>query len=146
MKEIICKNGERAIVDDDMYEVLSQYVWRVAAYGYAYTLATGSWADYSAIPAMMHHCVAGRSVYNLVTDHDNRDKLDNRRENLHHVTYSQNVRNNGKPHKTPALEPKPPVWAERSHTYQPRMTWDNIPGPTLDDMRRGAQALEDAMS
>lgn len=142
MKEIICKNGERAKVDDDMYDVLSQYTWRVDESGYAYTFATNSWAN-PTIRAMMHHCVAGRSVYNLVTDHDNRDKLDNRRENLEHVTYSRNARNNGKQHKTPAPEPGPLVWVDRRNTYQPYKTWDDLPPISDERMRAGVEGLYD---
>lgn len=86
-----------------MYEVLIPYTWQVTPTGYAYTYAVKKWGRICMF-GMMHHCVIGRSVYPLVTDHINRDKLDNRRENLRQVTHRQNVLNSnhldGKPCQT----------------------------------------------
>jgi hypothetical protein len=106
-------------VDDDMYEILNQYTWRVSRGGYAYTIATKSWAN-PTISAMMHHCVIGRSLYPLVTDHINRIKLDNRRENLRHITQQAN-RLNSKQFDGKGRKPSHPSdleFADRSQTYQ----------------------------
>lgn len=44
----------------------------------------------------MHHDVIGKPEKGFITDHVNRDKLDSRKENLRHITQSQNIRNSSK--------------------------------------------------
>ena len=65
------------VVDEDRVEELSKYRWRYER-GYA---------RYGR--DRLHQVVLGRKS-GFVIDHINRDKLDNRRENLRHLTPSQN--------------------------------------------------------
>lgn len=41
----------------------------------------------------LHHNIVGKPPKGLVTDHINRDRLDNRRENLRFITNAENIRN-----------------------------------------------------
>lgn len=91
MKKISCSNGKKAIVDDEMFDLLSGYKWYVLD-GYAMrkekTRGKG-------ILIPMHHLVSGRPESGYVSDHINGDRLDNRRENLRFCTLSQNSMNRG---------------------------------------------------
>lgn len=72
-----------AIVDDDQAH-LAQHFWTLHT-GYA-----GRWEKGRKV--FMHHDVVGRCPGTDVS-HENANKLDNRRENLRHVTRGDNMRN-----------------------------------------------------
>lgn len=117
MRVIICKNGERVLVDDDKYEILSRWTWRVNAGGYAYTSTRQHETPWPRV-VLMHQCIVGQSLYKLVTDHINWNKLDNRRENLRHICVRDNALNSPRFSSKPiACGPQERVWADRQHTY-----------------------------
>lgn len=71
-------------VDDEDYEKVNQFTWSLNSSGYALSNKN----------VFMHHLLIGnKSSEGLVVDHINQNKLDNRKENLHHVTRSQNSQN-----------------------------------------------------
>lgn len=78
MKKIELTNGGFTIVNDEDYGELSKLHWRRNSSGYAKS-KTG----------LMHRIVA-KTPSHLFTDHINRNKLDNRRENLRWCTASEN--------------------------------------------------------
>ncbi len=75
-----------ALVDKD-YSYLDKYRWHLHSAGYAQTHESSSKRHY------MHHLIIGKPKQNQHVDHINRNKLDNRSENLHHVTPSANAIN-----------------------------------------------------
>lgn len=85
MKEIKLKNSELvALVDDEMYEELNKYEWRACqAWGNSYRATTGH-------DIFMHHLVIGKPEPSLVTDHIDRNPLNNQRKNLRFVSKSEN--------------------------------------------------------
>lgn len=93
MKQIPLTKGRFATVDDDKYDELAKYKWRVDGAGYASRVATkqerkaGSTREIS-----MARYLLGVSSVELC-DHINRDKLDNRLENLRKATSTQNIIN-----------------------------------------------------
>ena len=89
MKEIPLTQGKVAIVDDEDYEEASKYTWWYSKKGYAVTTRRKSLGRKN---ISMHILIAGK-ISEKVTDHINGNKLDNRRENLRHVTLSQNSQN-----------------------------------------------------
>lgn len=90
MQYINLTQGKRAIVDDEDYEWLSQWKWCFSK-GYAARRKPGARGS-----LLFMHRVLNQTPTGLDTDHINRVKLDNRRENLRSATRSQNVFNNGK--------------------------------------------------
>jgi hypothetical protein len=76
-----------AIVDADMAWI-DKYQWYLASTGYAMTNA-----DRKQI--LLHHLLLGKPEKGMVTDHINRDRLDNRKSNLRFCTSSQNNANRG---------------------------------------------------
>lgn len=79
------------IVDADRYDEVAKYTVTVIEVGpgrwYA-VLSSGS-KHYG----YLHHFIAGKPPKGMVTDHINRNRLDNRRENLRHCTHAQNQYN-----------------------------------------------------
>lgn len=86
MVRVPLTNGGHALVSDEDACLVGAYRWSVAGRGYA----TGN--NKSATLVKMHRLVTGAKPGQVV-DHINRDKLDNRRENLRLVTQSENMHN-----------------------------------------------------
>lgn len=86
MKEILIKD-KIALVDNEDYEKVSKYTWYLDKDGYAIAVP---WIDNKSNNIKMHQIIAGREK-GLVIDHINHDKLDNRKENLRHITRQANA-------------------------------------------------------
>ena len=85
--EIKLTQGHRAYVSIEDYEYLSQWKWKIHPQGYACRSAGSPRSGYKTI---LMHRVVNNTPKGMETDHINRDKLDNRRENLRTVTRSEN--------------------------------------------------------
>lgn len=81
--------GKAAVVDAEDFESLSRYKWAYHSNGYAYRSER---KNGKTVSVLMHRVVAG-TPDDLITDHINGDKLDNRRANLRACTYTQNLGN-----------------------------------------------------
>ena len=88
MREIPLTQGKFAIVDDDDYEYLMQWKWYFDR-GYA---RRGVCKNGKLTFFLMHRVVA-KTAKGLCTDHKNRNKLDNRKDNLRICNYSENAQN-----------------------------------------------------
>lgn len=88
VKEIICQNGERCVVDAALFDYLNQWRWRVR-HGYASreTRASGK------PKTILMHRVIAETPDGMWTDHRNRNRLDNRKSNLRVCTPSENSAN-----------------------------------------------------
>jgi len=89
MKEIKLTQGKVAIVDDEDYEELSKHRWYYGN-GYAVRHAT---RESKKQPKIYMHIIIMGTESGLELDHISGDALDNRRENLRHVTHQQNLHN-----------------------------------------------------
>lgn len=72
-------------IDEADYEVVSRHTWHVHTDGYVRTGRN----------IRLHTLLLGKAPHGLEWDHENRDKLDNRRDNLRAVTHAVNGRNRG---------------------------------------------------
>src|SRR5687767_6641682 len=79
------RGGTTVIVDDDDYEYLSQFKWRLTDDGYVCRAS-----DFKRLHRLLLDPPRG-----LIVDHINRNPLDNRRCNLRLVTSSQSHANRG---------------------------------------------------
>ena len=90
MKEIKMTRGFGAIVDDEDFEELSKHRWYCDSRGYAVRKLARDGGRQKAL--YVHIAILGNTE-GLEIDHINGNPLDNRRENLRHVTHQQNIHN-----------------------------------------------------
>ena len=93
MKWIKLNKGRVAIVDDDQYDELNKYKWFATGDGYAARRITKDNGKEGSV--RMHRQITNQWNYNgeIVVDHINRDKCDNRKSNLRLVTHAENAEN-----------------------------------------------------
>lgn len=94
MKEIPLTQGMVALVDDEDYELVSQYRWQaLRGRRTFYAQAKTPRRDGRQTSMSMHRLILGLMGGTLHADHINGDGLDNRRNNLRPATRTQNARN-----------------------------------------------------
>lgn len=81
-----------AIIDDDDFEYLNQWNWYINDDGYAMRSQNVGYRKH--INIRMHR-VVNNTPKDSITDHINRNRLDNRKNNLRTVTINQNNINSG---------------------------------------------------
>lgn len=91
MRTIPLTQGKQALVDDADYDWLNQWKWCYHL-GYAKRRSSGG---RSGSQILFMHRVINETPGGFVTDHINRDKLDNRRANLRTATKRLNAANTG---------------------------------------------------
>jgi hypothetical protein len=104
MKEIQLTRGKIAIVDNEDYDMLSQFNWCYSQVGYAVSRIDNK-------VRYLHRILLGEN--SLYVDHINRNKLDNRRSNLRVCDGTQNNANIPKP-KTNTSGYKGVHWAKNA--------------------------------
>lgn len=98
MKEIPLTQGAIAIVDDEDFEHVSAYKWRVNRYRYV-SYASHSYyigrteSGRKEVGSVLMHRLIMNAPEGVEVDHRNGDGLDNRRANLRLCTVSQNQQN-----------------------------------------------------
>lgn len=85
-KKISLNNGQFAIVDDEDFDLVNQYVWQAHKAGGKNPLV------YAVSKLRMHRLVI-QCPKGLIVDHINGDPLDNRKSNLRICTNSENQQN-----------------------------------------------------
>ena len=98
MKIVKANKGQKFLVDDEDYGKVKSYPWYVNAGGYAYTAyyvrGTYFQGRYKTKNISMHQIIMGTPPSpDLVVDHINRDRSDNRKSNLRWATLQQNGAN-----------------------------------------------------
>lgn len=93
MKRLQLNNNQYTLVDDDVFEYLSQWKWSLSS-GYAKRqIFLGMQNGKRVCKGIFLHRFLMDAPPELVVDHINRNTLDNRRENLRVCTRSQNQHN-----------------------------------------------------
>lgn len=101
-----------AMVDDEDFEYLNQWKWSPNDKGYV-------WSGDSANKKIRLHREIVKAPKDMIVDHINRNKLDNRKENLRICTTAENSRN-----RTPYLNrklPKGVSWIAHERRYYARI-------------------------
>lgn len=95
MKKIKLTQGKYALIDNEDFELVSQYKWMLDNNGYATTWKYIPKYKNNRFTAM--HKIILRYNKKLRCDHKNENKLDNRKSNLRICTHGQNLQNRNKP-------------------------------------------------
>jgi hypothetical protein len=85
--------GKYTLVDEEEFGIYGRYKWYIDSRGYVRRSINGR--DGKVTVVELHKAIA-KTPKGLYTDHKNRNKLDNRRENLRVVTNQQNSMNRTK--------------------------------------------------
>jgi hypothetical protein len=94
LKEIKLTQDRVAIVGDEDYERLNQHTWCAIRDRHTYYAHRKTRIDGKMVGIMMHREILGLSPCDgILSDHKNRNGLDNQRENLRTTTYSHNAHN-----------------------------------------------------
>lgn len=119
MKTIKLTQGYEAVVDDEDFDWLSKWKWSFS-HGYA---VRGQYLGRDESLKLKHkykriymHKEINKTPQNFETDHINRDRLDNRKENLRTVTRTENSRNHSA-HKQNITGVRGVVWRKRERLY-----------------------------
>lgn len=89
MMKIKLTRGKYVLIDSEDFEYLNQWKWYYASPGYAARDIGGRKNK----KRILMHRLLNKTPNDLVTDHINHNKLDNRKSNLRTVTQRQNTYN-----------------------------------------------------
>ena len=95
MKRIKLTQGQFAIVDDDDYAYLSKFKWSAvkSIKGRFYALRHGPRDSNGKRVCFIMHRIIAKTPKGVLTDHENHNTLDNRKNNLRLCNKSQNAAN-----------------------------------------------------
>jgi len=93
-KQIPLTQGKFAIVDDEDYEYLSQWLWYAIRHkGYFYASRANSIKANGVKKNILMHRVILNAQEDMLVDHENGNTLDNRKSNLRQASHCENMRN-----------------------------------------------------
>ena len=84
---------KKIIIDNNDKWLLINFSIHITAFGYA---LCRKYINRKMVEAKLHHMIIGRPINGLVVDHKNGNKLDNRKKNLHYVSFEYNISNRAK--------------------------------------------------
>jgi hypothetical protein len=123
MKGVQLTQGKVALVDDDDYEALALNKWKFSNRGYAARLVRVGTNKQKTV--LMHRTILGITDKNIIVDHINGNKLDNRRSNLRECNLSQNSTNR-RLKATSRSGFKGVYWAIDSKKWRARITSNHV--------------------
>lgn len=120
-KEIKLTQGKFALVDDEDFEWLNQWKWHVIKGKSGMLYAERSIRNNGKRINFLMHREIIKTPKGMNTDHENRNGLDNRRDNLRYCTKSQNAMNTEK-NKDNKSGYKGVGWHKLSQKWRARIT------------------------
>lgn len=108
MKKILLTQDKVALVDDEDFEYLSQFMWNFSGKYACRNMRVGEERK----TVFMHNVILITPI-GLFIDHKNQDKLDNRRQNLRICTRSQNQANKKSPYTESSSKYRGVSWQAR---------------------------------
>lgn len=140
--ELPLANGGSTLVDEDLFDILSEFEWRRHSAGYA---CRGTRREGKFICIMLHRIVNNTPV-RMDTDHINGNRLDNRRENLRTATHAKNVQYASKRAKPSTSKFKGVCWRKDRGTWLATIAIDgrNKNLGTFHDEEEAARAYDRA--
>jgi hypothetical protein len=120
---ILLSQGKYAIVDTEDYEWLSKWKWTLHSQGYAYR--NNREGNRTPRIIFMHRAV-NKTPLHLVTDHINRNRLDNRKFNLRSVTKTANAFNT-KRNKNNTTGERGVVYRSEKNKWIAQITYNHQP-------------------
>ena len=124
MKEIPLTQGTVALVDDEDFDALAAFKWCASRSRNTFYATRGVHRpDGRWTTEQMHRVVFARKLGRALTDgvnpdHENRNGLDNRRENLREATVAQNRRNCRRHSANPASQYLGVTWRKYEKKWQ----------------------------
>ena len=79
-----------ALIDDDYLEIISQYKWHAHYNGRRWYVRGSRYVNKIRIRIYLHNLIMPK-IEGLEIDHINRNTLDNRKQNLRHLTRQERV-------------------------------------------------------
>jgi hypothetical protein len=118
VKELSLTNSkEVTLVDDEDFEYLNQWNWQLSICdGHICRKEHGK-------PTILLHRVVNKTPDDMLTDHINRNKLDNRKENLRTCTKSQNSMNRTKQKGNCSSKYKGVCWCKTKKKWKARVKY-----------------------
>lgn len=110
-----------AILDDEDFESYGQHRWCLMKNGYAVRaikISKNKTATY-----YLHREIVGPYPSGMCVDHVNRNRLDNRRENLRIIPLAANTQNVG-PHPNSSSKYRGVTWNKKSKNWQAQVSID----------------------
>lgn len=95
MKEIQLSQGKVALVDDADYEWLNQWKWNACRYGKTFYASRIDKSTGVKKKVYMHRLILGLTDKSVLSDHKDRNGLNNQRNNLRASSRSENAMNMG---------------------------------------------------
>lgn len=86
------KKGEEIIIDSEDYDLLANKAWYLDSDGYASTTVWNPTTKRNA-KVRMHRLLMNVTDSRIIVDHKNRNRVDNRKDNLRIATRAENNRN-----------------------------------------------------
>ena len=100
IKEIVILNKKhgvsKALIDAEDEHKVSGFKWYLDKDGYAITQRRRSVKNINGAQLKMHHAIMGPPSRGMVVDHIDRDRLNNKKENLRFVSHSESQWNRDK--------------------------------------------------
>ncbi len=134
MIHIPLTKGCFALIDDDEFDTVSMFKWHLHPSGYA---RMGYRVEGRVISASMHRFIMWEPL-GMQVDHINRNKLDNRKENLRLATNGQN-KQNGLRYASNTSGYKGVHWHKQAKAFRARISVDGV-RRHLGDFRTAEEA------